>query len=211
MNPSNKLHEREQGKKTCPGTILPLAHPGEADVSRPVEPYSNSVKTFPELNYSYESPTTFLKESLPPSGTEFSEASESIDLNQILSSMHFVQLDEARKGHLGGAEVIFTMAKSKQLIKSLFKTGSAFRRMSKAVMFLFPHQREGLYEYTEHIEGLFSAKHANAHSKVILYNQSVCNQVRGGQNVLLTDYQQFNSLSKAILHADGVEYRKGTC
>jgi hypothetical protein len=64
-----------------------------------------------------------------------------------------------------------------------------------------------LLEYAEHIEGLFFAKHSSAHSKVILYDQSVRNQVGGGQNVLLTDYQRFSSLSEAILHADGVEYR----
>ena len=79
--------------------------------------------------------------------------------------------------------------------------------MSKAVTFLFPHRREELSDYADHIEGLFSAKHTNAHTKVILYDQSVRNQVGGGQNILLTDYQRFNNLSEAILHADGIEYR----
>ena len=79
--------------------------------------------------------------------------------------------------------------------------------MSKAVVFLFPHRREELLEYSDHIEGLFAAKNTAAHSKVILYDQSVRNQVGGGQNILLTDYQRFSSLSEAILHADGVEYK----
>ena len=123
--------------------------------------------------------------------------------------MHFIQLNDERKGHLGGAEVVFTMAKSKRQVKSGSEWSSAFRQMSKAVTFLFPHQREELYDYAdyaEHIEGLFSAKNASVHSKVILYDQSVHNQVGGGQNTLLTDFQRFSSLSKANLHADGVEY-----
>ena len=134
---------------------------------------------------------------------------ESVDLNQILSSMHFVQLDEERKGRLGKAEVVFTVAESKRQIKTGAEWSSAFRRMSKAVIFLFPHRREELYEYADHIESLFSAKHVGAHSKVILYDQSVRNRVGGGQNILLTDYQRFRNLSEAILHADGIEYKGG--
>ena len=132
---------------------------------------------------------------------------ESVDLHQILSSMHFVQLDEERKGRMGKAEIIFAVAESKRQVKTGGEWSAAYRRMSKAVTFLFPHRREELYEYGEHIEGLFSAKHTSAHPKVILYDQSVRNQVGGGQNILLTDYQHFHNLSEAILHADGIEYR----
>ena len=147
-----------------------------------------------------------LPEGIPSSQWDHILRGESVDLHQILSSMHFVQLDEERKGRLGRAEVIFTVAESKRQIKTGSEWSSAFRRMSKAVTFLFPHRREELYEYAEHIESLFAAKHASAHSKVILYDQSVRNQVGGGQNLLLTDYQRFSALAEAILHADGIEY-----
>ena len=122
--------------------------------------------------------------------------------------MHFVQLDEGRKGSLGTAEVVFAVAELKWQIKTGAEWSAALRRLSKAVTFLFPHQREELLKYAEHIEGLFSAKQTGAHLRVILYDhwQSVRNQVGGGQNTLLTDYHCFNRLSKAILHADGVEY-----
>ena len=132
---------------------------------------------------------------------------ESVDLNQILSYMHFVHLDEERKGRVGSTEVVFAVAESKRQVRTGAEWSSAFGRMSKAVVFLFPHRREELLEYAEYIEGLFSAKHAGAHSKVILYDQSVRNQVAGGQNTLLTDYHRFTSLSEAILHADGIEYK----
>ena len=150
-----------------------------------------------------------LPEGIPSTQWDRILRGESVDLDQVLSSMHFIQLDEERKGRLGAAEVVFTVAESKRKIKTGAEWSSAFRRMSNAVVFLFPHRREELYDYAEHIEGLFSAKHTNAHSKVILYDQSVRNQVGGGQNFLLTDYQRFNRLSEAILHADGVEYRTG--
>jgi hypothetical protein len=121
--------------------------------------------------------------------------------------MHYVQFDEERKGRMGGAEVVFAVAESKRQVKTGGEWSAVFRCMAKAVAFLFPHRREELSDYAEHIEGLFAAKHVNAHSKVILYDQSVRNRVGGGQNILLTDYQAFSNLSEAILHADGIEYR----
>ena len=148
-----------------------------------------------------------LPEGIPTSQWDRILRGESVNLNQILSSMHFIQLDEERKGRLGRAEVVFAVAESKRQVKTGSEWSSAFRRMSKAVVFLFPHRREELSDYAEHIESLFSAKHTNAHSKVILYDQSVCNRVGGGQNILLTDYQSFSSLGEAILHADGIEYK----
>ena len=150
-----------------------------------------------------------LPEGVPSSQWDRILRGESVDLHQILSSMHFVQLNEERKGRMGGAEIILPVAEAKRHVKTGAEWSSAFRRMSKAVVFLFPHRREELLEYSDHIEGLFAAKNAGAHSKVILYDQSVRNQVGGGQNILLTDYQRFSSLSEAILHADGVEYKGG--
>lgn len=150
-----------------------------------------------------------LPEGIPSTQWDRILRGESVDLNQILSSMHFIQLDEERKGRVGGAEVVFAIAESKRQVKTGAEWSSAFRRVSKAVTFLFPHRREELYEYAEYIEGLFSAKHTNAHSKVILFDQSIRNQVGGGQNILLTDYQHFSGLSEAILHVDGVEYKGG--
>lgn len=148
-----------------------------------------------------------LPEGIPSSQWDRLLRGESVDLNQILSAMHFINLNEERKGRLGTTEVVFAVAESKRHVRTGAEWSAAFRRMSKAVVFLFPHRRDELLEYAEHVEGLFSAKHTGAHSKVILYDQSVRNQVGGGQNILLTDFHRFHSLSEAILHADGVEYK----
>jgi hypothetical protein len=148
-----------------------------------------------------------LPEGIPSSQWDRLLRGESVDLDQVLSAMHFINLNEERKGRLGTAEVVFAVAESKRHVRTGAEWSAAFRRLSKAVVFLFPHRRDELLEYAEHIEGLFSAKHTNAHSKVILYDQSVRNQVGGGQNILLTDFNRFQSLSEAILHADGIEYK----
>ena len=116
-----------------------------------------------------------LPEGIPSTQWDRILRGESVDLHQILSAMHFIQIDEERKGRMRSTEVVFAAAECKRQVKTGGDWSSAYRRMSKAVAFLFPHRREELSEYAEHIEGLFSAKHTNAHSKVILYDQSVCN------------------------------------
>jgi hypothetical protein len=149
-----------------------------------------------------------LPEGIPTSQWDRILRGESVDLNQILSSMHYVQLDEERKGRVGDAEVVFAPAESKRHVRTGAEWSAAFRRLSKGVTFLFPHREDELREYAEYVEGLFAAKQTRAHAKVILYDQSIRNQVGGGQNILLTDYHKFHSLGEAILHADGVEYGK---
>ena len=42
---------------------------------------------------------------------------ESVDLNQVLSTMHFINLDEERKGHMGTTEVVFVVTESKQHVR----------------------------------------------------------------------------------------------
>ena len=120
-------------------------------------------------------------EGIPSSQWDRLLRGESVDLNQILSSMHFIQLDEEKKGHMGSAEVVFAITEAKRQVKTGSEWSTAFRRASKATTFLFPHRREELLEYAEYIEGLFAPKQVGAHSKVILYDQSVRNQVGGGQ------------------------------
>ena len=147
-----------------------------------------------------------LPEGIPSTQWDRIIRGESVDLNQLLSSMHYIQLDEERKGRLGNAEVVFAVAESKRQIKTGGEWSAAFRRLIKGITFLFPHRRDELYEYADYVEGLFAAKQTNAHSKVILFDQAVRNRVGGGQNLLLTDYPKFQNLTEAILHADGVEY-----
>ena len=121
--------------------------------------------------------------------------------------MHFIQLNDERKGRMGNAEIVFAVMESKQQIRTGAEWSATFQRLAKAVTFLFPHQEEEHREYAEYIESLFAAKHTNAHGKVILYNQSVGNKVAGGQNILLTDYQKFHDLAEVILHTDGIKYK----
>jgi len=120
--------------------------------------------------------------------------------------MHYVPLNEERKGCLGNTEVVFAVTESKRQIKTGAEWSTAFCRLIKGITFLFPHQGGELYKYTDHVEGSFAAKQTNAHLKVILFDQAVRDRIGGGKNLLLTDYYKFQNLREAILHADGVKY-----
>ena len=87
--------------------------------------------------------------------------------------MHYIQLDDERKGHMGDSEVVFAIVKSKHQIQTGAEWSAAFRRLCKAITFLFPHQDDELREYVEYTEGLFAVKCVGAHARVILYDQSV--------------------------------------
>jgi hypothetical protein len=203
---SNESLEREPRKKTCLGTTLPPAHLEEGAASRLARHSSDSVRTYQASRPSYESPIISPRESLLRNGIESSGGNQSISTK----SSHPCTLSSWMRRERAAWEELrsfFAVAESKRQVKTGGEWSAAFRRMAKAVAFLFPHRREELSDYAEHIESLFAAKHVNAHSKVILYDQSVRNRVGGGQNVLLSDYQAFSNLSEAILHADGIEYR----
>ena len=72
--------------------------------------------------------------------------------------MHYVQLDDERKGRVGDAEVVFAPAESKRQVRTGAEWSAAFRRLSKGVTFLFPHRDDELREYAEYMEGLFAAR-----------------------------------------------------
>ncbi|KAJ3503737.1 hypothetical protein NLJ89_g8304 [Agrocybe chaxingu] len=105
-----------------------------------------------------------------------------------------------------GTESFEEIPDGKRQVRNGSDWSAAFRKAKRAIIFLFPHRREELDKYEEHIKDLFAAKQDSAHGRVILFDASVRNLVGGGQNTLLTDYDRFHNLAESILHADGVEY-----
>lgn len=150
-----------------------------------------------------------LPDGIPSSQWDRILRGESVDLHQILSSMHCIQLNDERKGRLGESELVFAMAEAKRQVKTGSEWSTAFRRASRAILFLFPHRKEELDSYAEYIESLFAAKQPSSHHRVILFDSAIRNLVAGGQNTLLTDLEKFQAIHESILQADGVEYASG--
>jgi hypothetical protein len=85
----------------------------------------------------------------------------------------------------------------------------AWNATIKATLFIFPHHATELREYGDYIDREFSSKIIKAYQKIIFYNATVQAEVGGGQNVLLTDWQQFQHLYSAIVMPDGIESQYG--
>ena len=145
-------------------------------------------------------------ENIPPSQWERIFKGESIDLDQILSSLHRVTVTEERKAHIGETDVLLGPAEATRKVSTPSDWSTAWRRASRAIAFVFPHRQSEIEDYAEYIENEFAAKDAAEHHRIILYDIAVRNFVRGGQHVLLTHYNRFFSLYSAIVLPGGVQY-----
>jgi len=143
---------------------------------------------------------------IPSSQLEQIFKGEPVDLNQILSSLHHITLDEERKARLGGATISFGTTEPSWKVSTASEWSAAWRRATQAITFAFPHHAHELDDY---VEGKFTTKHASAHQHIIWYESTVRNIVHGGQSVLLTDTQCFLNLYSAIVLSDGIQYGRG--
>jgi hypothetical protein len=96
----------------------------------------------------------------------------SVDLNKVLSAMFIVGSDSKRTEHLGPIELRFRQTVPIKKVATLGEWEMAWGRTSRAITFTFPHRKEELSLYGEHISGLFEAINIQYHGRIILYDQS---------------------------------------
>jgi hypothetical protein len=148
-------------------------------------------------------------DNVPSSQWERIFKGESVDLDQILSSLYRITITEERKARLGDADILLGPTEATRKVTTSSDWSSAWRRAARAIAFAFPHRTRELENYAEYIENEFAAKVASGHHRIILFDVAVRNLVRGGQQILLTDYNKFSSLYSAIVMPDGVQYASG--
>lgn len=142
---------------------------------------------------------------IPPSQWERILKGESVDLNQVLSSIHRITTLDKKKAKIGETEISLGAVEAARKISSYNEWSIAWRKAARAISFVFPHRKEELDEYTDYIEGEFEAKQTTAHCRVIHFDIAVRNLVCGGQQILLTDTQKFLRLYSAIMQPDGIQ------
>ena len=76
----------------------------------------------------------------------------------------------------------------KKRISTAAEWSVSWRRASKAICFAFPHRKDELLEYGDHIVSEFAAKITSSHHKILLYDVALRNEVAAGQHALLTDH-----------------------
>ena len=129
---------------------------------------------------------------------------ETVDLDTVFSSLHHIHRIDESIGHVGSTEIQFGRPKPAAKIETSGQWTAAFNLLVKATSFLFPHRYDELRQYGDYMEELFSAKSTTVHAKLFKYDEAIRYKVGQGQNILLTDRQQFTRYYEAIVASDGV-------
>ncbi|KAF6741013.1 hypothetical protein DFP72DRAFT_835552 [Ephemerocybe angulata] len=128
-----------------------------------------------------------------------------INLDNVLSHLHHVNPPKESVGRLGDREITFGEPKPTRVVESAADWHASWVKSIAATSFVFPHRRDELEQYGEHIMQLFAAKVPSAAGKVIMYDRAIRNFIGGGQRHSLTDTASYSNLREAILSVDGVE------
>ena len=129
---------------------------------------------------------------------------ESVDIDTVFSSLHHVHRVDESVGRVGTTEIQFGRPKPAAKVETSGQWTSAYNLIVKVTSFLFPHRYDELRQYGDYIEELFSAKSVPTHPKLFNYDAAVRYKVGQGQNMLLTDRDQFVRYYEAIVAPDGV-------
>ncbi|PPR05988.1 hypothetical protein CVT24_004651 [Panaeolus cyanescens] len=128
-----------------------------------------------------------------------------VNLDVVLSSLHFVHTPQTHTGHLGSVEVELGKSDPVKKVRTASEWSSAWHSASRAYRFIFEHREEELRQYGDWIEKQFSSRLPSSANKVILLDKAIRNFVGGGQRFLLTDRYQYDDLIDAIMSHDGIE------
>jgi hypothetical protein len=129
---------------------------------------------------------------------------ESANLDTIFSSLHHVHSVDESVGRVGTTEIQFGRPKPAAKVETSGQWTAAFNLLIKATSFLFPHRHDELRQYEDYIEELFSAKSVSVHPKLFKFDEAVRYKVGQGQNILLTNRNEFTRYYEAIVAPDGV-------
>jgi hypothetical protein len=129
---------------------------------------------------------------------------ESVNLDTVFSSLHHIHSIDESIGRVGATEIQFGRPKPVAKVETSGQWTAAFNLVIKATTFLFPHRYDELRQYEDYFEELFSAKSLAVHPKLFKYDEAIRYKVGQGQNILLTDRNQFVRYYEAIVAPDGV-------
>jgi hypothetical protein len=117
-----------------------------------------------------------------------------VDLNKVLSAMFIVGTESKCTKFLGSLKLLFGQPVPIKRVTSLGEWSLAWGRTSQAICFIFPHRKEELAVYGEHIMSLFKAISIQFHGRIILYDQSVRARTACRNDILLSDFSRFEDL-----------------
>jgi len=99
---------------------------------------------------------------------------EAINLNVIFSNLHHIAPPKENVGHIGGTEISLGKADPAQKVQTSSNWTVTWHAATKAVMFMFPHRGEELWQWGDYMASEFSAKQPNTHHKLIAFDKAAC-------------------------------------
>ncbi|KAF8237922.1 hypothetical protein L208DRAFT_1506323 [Tricholoma matsutake] len=130
---------------------------------------------------------------------------EAVNLDVIFSSLHHIAPPKENVGRVGSTEISLGKSDPVRKVQTSGDWTVAWHAASKATSYVFPHRAEELWQWGDYMASEFSAKHVNAHYKLIAFNRAIWSTVGGGQSILLTNREQFTYLYSAYLLPDGIQ------
>ncbi|KAF8802562.1 hypothetical protein BYT27DRAFT_7260861 [Phlegmacium glaucopus] len=191
---------------------MPWFNPNEESAADIIHPSSQETRQLLQVYHGDIAKAKFYAKIAPnsPTGIPSSQwehifRGDSVNLNQILTSLHHTVVDEERKGRLGDAEVSLGFPEAKKHVRTASEWLTAWRRASKTISFMFPNRQDELLDYGDYIEEEFAAKLHSSHHQIILYDIALRNEVGTGQHILLMEMHHFSWLYSTIVMPDRIE------
>src|SRR6266699_5466270 len=103
---------------------------------------------------------------------------------------------------MGDTEIVFKASEPRRKIETAGNWMAAWNRTMRATTFVFKYRGPEMQDYAEYIQDEFAAKTPAIHSRIIMYDIAIRDEVCGAQRIRLTDFSRFYS---AFVAPDGVE------
>lgn len=130
-------------------------------------------------------------------------AGRSVDLDHVISGRYNVSAGQRRVEKLGDFELAYGSGTPTKRVESMGDWVLAWNQTVAAVSYAFPHRRRELTEYGSYIVGLFGALAVSFHHRLIDHEKAVRKRVASRQNLLLTDYKDFDDLRLQFIDSCG--------
>jgi hypothetical protein len=127
-----------------------------------------------------------------------------VDLNKVLTNMVVLGGEPKHIEHVAGLKLQVESSLPVRKVQTLGDWTLAWGKVSAAIAFVFPHRRDELQTYADHITELFGAINPLYHSRIVLYDQLVRVRVSCRQDMLLSDLSRFDDLRTMHITSIGV-------
>nr|VWP00840.1 Argininosuccinate lyase (ASAL) (EC (Arginosuccinase) [Ganoderma boninense] len=125
-----------------------------------------------------------------------------VDLNHVFSGQYTLGQDEKHVEKLGPVELSYRAVTPAKVVKSAGDWVIAWQRATAAIVYAFPHRKQELEDYHNHIFGFFGAIHPDYHHRILDYDRAVRKRVGAMRTLLLSDTHEFANLR--TLHIDSI-------